>query len=179
MKLPNIYVLLFIVQLLSCVWFFVTTWTTEYQTSLSFTISWSLLKLTSIEPMMPSNHLVPWRPLLLPPSIFPSIRIFSSESALRIRWPKNWSFSFSISLYNEYSELISFRINRFDLAVQGTLKNLLQHHSFKALILRCSAIFTVQLSHMYVNTGKTIALTIWTLSAKWCLCFLIHRLGLL
>ena len=108
---------------------------------------------------MPSNHLILCRPLLLPPSIFPSIRVFSNESALCIRWPKYWSFSFSISPSNEYSELISFRIDLFDLAVQGTLKSLLQHYSSKASILQCSAFFIVQLSHPYVTVGKTIAFT--------------------
>ena len=122
--------------------------------------SWSLFKLMSIEPVIPSNHLILCCPLLLPSSIFPSIRVFSNESALCIRWPKNWSFSFSISLSNEYSGLISFRIDWFDpLAVQGTHKNLFQHHSSKASILQCSAFFIVQLSHLYMTTGKTIALT--------------------
>ena len=114
----------------------------------------------SIESVMPSNHLILCRPLLLLPSIFPSIRVFSDESVLRIRWPKYWSFSFSISLSNEYSGLISFKMDWFDLlAVQGTVKSLLQHHSSKAPILRCSAFFMVQLSHPYMTTGKTIALT--------------------
>ena len=114
----------------------------------------------SIESMMPSNHLVLCRPLLLPPSIFPNIRVFSNEAVLRIRWPKYWSFSFSISPSNEYSGLISFRINWLDLlAVQGTLKSVLQCHNSKASILQCSAFFTVQLSHPYMTTGKTIALT--------------------
>ena len=122
--------------------------------------SQSLLKLMSIEWVLPSNHLILCHPLLLPPSIFPSIRVFSNESVFRIRWTKYWSFSFSISPSNEYSGLISFRIDWFDLlAVQGTLKSLLQHHSSKASILRCSAFFTVQLSHAYLTTGKTIALT--------------------
>ena len=119
-----------------------------------------LLKLMSIESMMPSNHLILCRPLLLLPSVFPSIRVFSNESALCIRWPKYWSFSFSISPSNEYSGLISFRIDWFELlAVQGTLKSLLQHHSSKASILRCSASFMVQLSHAYMTTVKIIALT--------------------
>ena len=114
----------------------------------------------SIESVMPSNHLILCHPLLLPPSIFPSIRVFSNESALRIRWPKYWSFSFSISPSNEYSGLISFRMDWLDLlAVQGTLKSLLQHHSSKESTLRCSAFFIVQLSHPYMTTGKTIALT--------------------
>ena len=130
------------------------------QASLSITNSRSLLKLMSIESVMPSNHLILCRPLLFLPSIFPSIRVFSNESALHIRWPKYWSFSFSISPSNEYSGLISFRMDRLDLlAVQGTLKNLLQHHSSKASILWRSAFFIVQLSHPYMTTGKTIALT--------------------
>ena len=127
----------------------------------------SLLKLMSIASVMPSNHLILCRPLLLPPSVFPSIRVFSSESVLRIRWPEYWSFSFSISPSNEYSRLISFRIDWLNLlAVQGTLKSLLQHHSSKASILWCSAFFTVQLSHPYVTTGKTTALTRRTFVAK-------------
>ena len=121
----------------------------------------------SIELVMPSNHLILCHPLLLLPSIFPSIRVFSNESVLRIRWPKYWSFHFSISLSSEYSGLISFRINWFDLlAVQGTLKSLLQHHRSKASILQCSAFFMVQLSHLYMTTGKTIALTIQTFVGK-------------
>ena len=140
-----------------------TPWTAAYQASLSFTISWSLPKLMSIEPVRPSNHLILCCPLLLLPSIFPSIRIFSNEWALHIRWPNYWDFSFNISPSNEYSCLISFRIDWFDLfAVQETLKSLLQHHSSKASILQCSAFFMVQLSHLYMTTGKTIALTIWT-----------------
>ena len=119
-----------------------------HQASLSFTISWSLLKLISIELVMPSNHLILCHPILFPPSIFPSIRVFSNESVLCIRWPKYWSFSFSISPSNEYSGLISFRMDWLDLlAVQGTLKSLLQHHSSKASLLQCSAFFIVQLSH--------------------------------
>ena len=138
-----------------------TPWTAARQRSLSFTISWSLLKLMSIELMMPPNHLILCCPLLLLPSIFPSIRVFSSETALHIRWPKYWSFSFRISPSYEYSRLISCRIIWFDLfAVQGTLKSLLQHHTLKASILRCSVFFMVQLSHSYMTTGKTIALTI-------------------
>ena len=130
------------------------------QTSLSFTISWSLLKLISIEFVMPSNHLIHHHPLLLPPSIFPSIRVFSNKSLFCIRWPEYWSFSFSISPSNEYSGLISFRIYWFDLlAVQGTLKSLLQHHRSKPSILQRSAFFKVQLSHPSMTTGKTIALT--------------------
>ena len=133
----------------------------QHQASLSFTIPWSLLKLMSIELVMPSNYLILCCPLLLLPSIFPSIRVFSNESALRIRCPKYWNFSFSNSPSNEYSGLISFRINQFDLlAVQGTLKSLLQHHSLKASVLQCSALFVVQLSHPYMTTGKTIALTV-------------------
>ena len=136
-----------------------TPWTAAGQASLSITNSRNLLKLISIESVMPSNHLILCRPLLLLPSIFPSIRVFSSESVLRIRWPKYWSFSFSISPSNEYSGLISFRMNWFYLlAVHGTLKSLLQHHSPKASILQHSAFFVVQLSHPYMTTGKTIAL---------------------
>ena len=148
------------VQLLSPVRLFATPWTAGCQASLSITNSWSLLRLMSIESVMPSNHLILCRlPLLLPP-IFPSIRVFSHESASCIRWPQYWSFSFSISPSNEYSGLISFRMGWLDLlAVQGTLKSLLQHHSSKASILRCSAFFMAQLSHPYMTTGKTIALT--------------------
>ena len=121
----------------------------------------------SIESVMESNHLILYCPLLLLPSIFPSIKVFSNESLLRIRWPKHWSFSFSISPFNEHSELISFRTNWLDLlAVQGTLKNLIQHHSSKASLLQCSAFFVVQLSHPYMITGKTIALTRWTFVGK-------------
>ena len=135
--------------------------------SLSITNSWTLLKLKSIESVMLSNHLILCHPLLLPPSVFPSIRVFSNESALHIRWPKYWSFSFSISPSNEYSGLTSFRINWFDLlAVQGTLKSLLQHHSSKASILQRSAFFIVQLSYPYMTTVKTIALTRWTFVGK-------------
>ena len=123
-------------------------------------ISWSLLKLMSIESVMPSNHLILGHPLLLPSSVFLSIRVFSNEQVICIRWPKYWSFSFSISPSNEYLGLISFRMDWLDLlAVQGTLKSLLQHHSSKISILRCSAFFMVQLSHPYMTTGKTIALT--------------------
>jgi len=144
------------VQLLSHVRFFATPWTATRQASLSITKSWSLLKLMSIESVMPSNHLILCCPLLPPPSIFPSIRVFSNESALCIRWPKYWSFSFSISPSNEYSGLISFRMDWLDLlAVQGTLKRLFQHHSSKASILWCSAFFIIQLSHPYMTTGKT------------------------
>ena len=138
----------------------------------------SLFKLTSIESVMPSNHLILCHHLLLLPSILSSIRIFSNESVLRIRWPKYWSFSFSISPFNEYSGLISFRMDWLNLlAVQGTLKSLLQHHSSKASILWCSTFFIVQFSHPYLTTGKTIVLTRWTLLAKQCLCFLICCLG--
>ena len=133
----------------------VTPWTAARQASLSITNSWGLLKHMSIESVMPSNHLILYHPLLLPPSIFPSIRVFSSESVLCIRWPKYWSFSISISPSNEYSGLISFRIDWLDLlVVQRTLKSLLQHHSSKASILWCSAFFIVQLSHPYMTTGK-------------------------
>ena len=131
------------------------------------TNSWSLLKLISIRSVMPSNHLILCHPLLLLPSIFHSIRVFSSESVLHIRWPKDWSFGFSISPSNEYSGLIPFRMDWLDLLeVQGTLKSLLQHHSSKASILWCSAFFMVQLSHSYMATGKTIALTRWTFVSK-------------
>ena len=144
----------------------VTPWTALHQASLSITNSRSLLKLMSIESVMPSNHLILCHPLLLP-SIFPSIRMFSNESVLCIRWPKYWSFSFSISPSNEHSGLISFRIDWFDLlTVQETLKSLLQHHSSKASILRCSAFSIVQLSHPYMTTGNTIALTRWTFVGK-------------
>ena len=134
---------------------------------MSITNSRSLPKLMSIKLVMPSNHLILCHPLLLPPSIFPIIRVFSNESTLHIRWPKYWSFSLSISPSNEYSGLISFRIDWLDLlAVQGTLKNLLQHHSSKATILQHSAFFIVQLSHPYMTTGKTIALSRWTFVGK-------------
>ena len=149
-----------VVQLLSHVRLFAIPWTAARQASLSFTISQSLL--ITIESVMPSNHLFLCHLLLLS-SAFLSIRVFSNESALLIRWPKYWSFSFNISPFNEHSGLISFRIDWFDLlAVQGTLKSLLQHHSSKASILRRSAFFMVQLTHPYMTTGKTIALTIWT-----------------
>ena len=147
------------VQLLSHVRLFATPWTTAHQASLSITNSQNLLKFMSIKLVMPSNHLILCRLLLLP-SIFPSIRVFSNESALHIRWPKHWSFSFSISPSNEYSGLISFKVDWLDLlAVQGTLKSFPQHHNSKASILQCSAFFIVQLSHPYMTTGKTIALT--------------------
>ena len=155
------------VQLVSHVRIFVTPWTTAWQASLSFTNSWNLLKLMSIESPMPCNHLILCCPLLLLPSIFPSIRVFSDESVLHTRWPKYWSFSFSISPSNKYSGLISFRIDWFDLlAVQGTLKNLLQHHSSKASVLWCSTFLMFQHSHLYMPTGKTIALTIQTFVGK-------------
>ena len=149
-----------VVQLLSHVQLFATPWTAACQASLSFTISWNLLKLMSIESVIPSDHLILCHPLLLLPSIFPSTRVFSKESALRIRWPKYWSFSSNISPSNEHPRLISLRMDWLDLlAVQGTLKSLLQHHSSKASVFRCSAFFLVQLSYPYMTTGKTIALT--------------------
>ena len=155
------------VQLLSCVKLFAIPWTAAHQASLSITNSWSLLKLKSIKSVMPSNHLILCHPLLLLPSIFPSIRVFSKRSVLRITWPKYWNFSFSISPSNGYSGLISFRMDWLDLlAVQGTLKSLLQHHSSKASILQCSAFFIVQLSHPYMTSGKTIALTRWAFVSK-------------
>ena len=133
-----------------------TPWTAAHQACLSITNSRSLPKLISIKLVMPSNHLILCRPLLLLPSIFPSIRVFSNESALHIRWPKYWSFSFNISPSNQYPGLISFRMDWLDLlAVQGTLKHLIQHHSSKATVLRHSAFFLVQLSHPYMTTGKT------------------------
>ena len=154
------------VQSFSCVWLFATPWTAARQASLSITNSWSLPKLMSIELVMPSNHLILCLPLLLP-SVFPSIRVFSSESAVHIRWPKYWSFSLNISPSNDYLGLISFRMDWLDLlAVQGSLKSLLQHHSSKRSIIWCSAFFTVQLSHPYMTTGKTIALTIQTFLGK-------------
>ena len=149
------------VQSLSHVWLFATPWTAASQASLSITISWSSPKPMSIESMMPSNHLILCHPLFLP-SIFPSIRVFSNESALRIRWPKYWSFSFNIIPSKEHPGLISFRMDWWNLlAVQGTLKSLLQYHSSNASILWRSAFFIVQLSHPYMTTGKTIALTRW------------------
>ena len=154
-------------QSLSRVRLFVTPWTAACQAFLYITNSRSLPKLMSIESLMPSNHLIFCHPLLLLPSIFPSIRVFSNESALRIRWPKYWSFSFNISPSNQHPGLISFRMDWLDLlAVQGTLKSLLQDYSSKASILQCSAFFIVQLSHPYMTTGKTIALTIWTSVSK-------------
>ena len=144
------------VQLLSRVRLFATPWITAHQASLSITNSWSLPKLMSIESVMLSSHLISCHPLLLPPSIFPSIRVFSNESVLRIRWPKDWSFSFNISPSNEHPGLISFWMDWLDLlAVQGTLKSLLQHHSSKASVLWRLAFFMVQLSYPYITTGKT------------------------
>ena len=155
------------VQSLSRVRLFVTPWIAACQASLSITNSQSLLKCISIELVMPSSHLILCHPLLLLPPISPSIRVFSNESTLCVRWLKFWSFSFSISPSNEHPGLISFRMDWVDLlAVQGTLKSLLQHHSSKASILLCSASFTVQLSHPYITTGKIIALTRWTFVGK-------------
>ena len=152
------------VQSLSHIQLFVTSWTAARQATLSIINSWSLLKLMSIELVMLSNHLILCCPLLLLPSITPSIRVFANESGLHIRWPSYWSFSFSISFSNEYSGLISFRMDCLDLfAVQGSLKSLLQHHSSKASILWHSAFFIVQLSHPYMTSGRTKALTIQTL----------------
>ena len=163
------------VHSLSRVQFFATPWNAAYQASLSITNSQSLFKFMSIKSVMPSKHLIHCHPLLFLPSIFPSIRVFSNP-VLRIRCPNYLSFSFSINPSNEYSGLISFRIDWFDLlAVQGTLKSLLQHHSSKASILRCSAFFIVQLSHPYMNTGKTIALTRSAFVSN--VCFLICSLG--
>ena len=160
MLLTSVLALTSSVQSLSCVRLFATPWTAACQASLSITNSQSLPKLMSIESVMPSNHLILCRPLLLPPSIFSSIRVFSSESVLCIRWPKYWSFSFNISPSNEDSGLISFRMEWFDLlAVQGTLKSLLQHHSSEAPILQHSAFFIVQHSHPYMTTGEITALT--------------------
>ena len=155
------------VQSLSHVWFFVTPWTAARQASLSITNSRSSLRLTSIRSVMPSSHLILCRAFLLLPPIPPRIRVFSNESTLHTRWPKYWSFSFSILPSNEHPGLISFRMDCLDLlAVQGTLKSLLQHHSSKASILRRSAFFTVQLSHPCMTTGKNIALTRWTFVGK-------------
>ena len=155
------------VQSLSRVRLFVTPWTAACQASLSITNSWGLLRIMSIASVMPSNHLILCHPLLLLPSIFASIRVFSNESVLHIRWPNYWNFSFSISPSNGYSGLISFRMDRLNLlAVQATLKSLLQHHSSKASILGHSAFFIVQRSHPYMTTGKTIALTRQTFVGK-------------
>ena len=156
-----------VIQSLNYVQLFSTPWTAAHQAPLSFTSSWSLLKLMSIESVMPSNHLILCCPLLPLPSILPSIWVFSNESALCIRWPKYWSFSFSVSPSTEYSGFISLGIDGFDLlTVQGTLKSLLQHHNSDASILWCSAFFMVQLSHPYMTTRKTVALTIWTFVSK-------------
>ena len=166
------------VQSLSHVWLFVTPLTTAHQAPLSITNSQSLFKLTSIELVMPSNHLTLCRRLLLLSSIFLSIRVFSSESALHIRWPKYWSFSFLISPFNEFSGLICFKIDWFDLlAVQGIFKSLLQHHSSKASILQCSAFFIIQFSHPYMTTGKTTTLTRQTFVGKVMSLLLICCLG--
>ena len=155
------------VQSLSHVRLFATPWTAAHQTSMSSTVSWSLLQFMSIESVILSNHLILCHPLLLLSSIFPSMRVFSSELALHIRWPKYWSFSFSFSPSNEYLEFISLKIDWFDLlAVQGTLKSLLQPCNWKASILWHSAFFMVQLSHPYMTAGKDVALTIQTLLAK-------------
>ena len=157
----QLFAALVVAQSHSHIWLFANPWTVAHQASLSFAISRSLLKLMSIESMMPSNHLVLCCPLLLLPSIPPSIRVFSSESALHIRWPKYWSFNFSISPSSEYSGLISLRIDWFDLlAVQETFKSLLQHHSSKASIVRPSDFFIVQLSHPYMTTGKAYMTTL-------------------
>ena len=154
-----------VVHWLSHVRLFVTPWTAAHQASLFLTISWSLLKLMSIELVMSSNHLILCYPFFLLPSVFPSIRVFSNELALHNRWPKYWNYSISPS--NEYSGLISFRMKCFDhLAVQGTLKSFLQHHSLKASILQSATFSMVQLSHLYMTVGKTIALTIWTFVSK-------------
>ena len=156
-----------VVQSFSHVWLFATPWTAACQVFLSFTISWSLLKFMSIELVMSPNHFILCHLLLFLPSIFPSIRVFSNEMALHIRWPKYWSFSFSISSSNDYSGLISFRIDWFDcLAVWGTLKSLLQHNSSKASVLQCPPLFMAQLLHPYMTTGKSIALTRWTSVGK-------------
>ena len=167
-----------VIQLLSHVGLFVTSQTAACQASMSSTISWSLLRFMSIESVMLSNYLILCCPLLLLPSIFPSIRVFSSESALRIRWPKYWSFSFRISPSNKYLWLISFRIDWLDLSVQGTLKSLLQHHSMKASILLGSAFF---MSNSHICTWLLKKPWLWLhvpLSGKWCRCFLIRCLGL-
>ena len=167
------------VQWLSRIQLFSTSWFVACQAPLSSTISWSLFKCMSTESMMLSNHLILCHSLLILPSIFPSIRNFSNESAFHIREPKYWSFSFSNGPSNEYSGLIYFRINCFDLlAVQGTLKSLLHHHSSKASILQHSAFFMVQLSHPYMTTRKTIVWLYRPLSTKWCPCFLVCCLGL-
>ena len=156
-----------VVQSLSNVRLFATPWTAACHISLSFPISWSLLKIMSIGSVMPSKYIIFCHHFSLIPSIFPNIRVFSNESALLMKWPKYWSFSFSINPSKEYSGLMSFRMDWFDLlAVQGTLKSLLQHHSSKASILQRSAFFMVQFSHPYMTTEKTEALTIWTFVGK-------------
>ena len=166
----SVYLYLYIVvvvQLPSSVRFFVTPWTAACQASLDLTSFWSLPKFMFIASVMPSSHPVLWSPLLLLPSIFPSISYFSNESSIHIRWPKSWSFSFSINPSSEYSRLISLRIDWFDLlAVQGTFRSLLQHHNLKASVLWCSAFFMVQFSQSYVTTGKTIALTVQTFVSR-------------
>ena len=163
----SLYIQFSSVQSLSRVRLFAIPWIAALQASLSITNSWISPKLLSNESVIPSRHLILCHPLLLLPPIPPSIRVFSNESTLHMRWPKYWSFSFSISPSKEHPGLISFRMNWLDLlVVQGTLKSLLQHHSSKASILRCSAFFTVQLSHPYMTTGKTIALTRWTFVGK-------------
>ena len=168
-----------IVQSLTHVQLFATPWTAACQASLSFTISYSLLKLISIESVMPSNHLTLCCPLLLLPSIFPSIDVFSNESVLPIKWPKYWSFSFSISPSSEYAGLISFMIDWFDLlAIQQTLESILQHHNLKVSVLQYSAFLMVQVLHPYMTTGITISLTIWTFVGKLMSLLLIFCLGL-
>ena len=158
-----VYLLLLLFKSWSHVPLFATPWKEACQASLSITNFWNLLELMSIELVMTSNHLILCHPPLLLPSIFLSIRVFSNESAVHIRWPKYWSFSFCINPSSEYSGLISFRVGRLDLlAVQGTLKSLLQHHNSKASILRFSAVFLIQFSHLYMTTAKIMALTIWT-----------------
>ena len=168
-------------KLLSRVQLFATPWAAARQASLSITNSQSLLKVRSIKLVVPSNRLILCRPLLLLPSILPRISVFSSELVLHIRWPKYWNFSFSISPSNEFSGLISFRIDWLDLpAIQGTLKSLLQHHNSKASILWCLAFFMAQLSHPYMTTGKTIPLTRWTIVGKVMSLFfnMLSRLGI-
>ena len=161
-----IFVYAVVAQSLSHVWLFETSWTAARQSPQPFTISWSLLRFLSIESVLPLNHLIFCFPLHLLPLIFLSIRVFSSEFAVCIRCPKYWSFSFSISPSSEYSGLISFRIDWFDLAAQGTLKGLLQYHSSKAPILQHSAFFMIQLSYLYITKRKSIALTIWTIVSR-------------
>ena len=167
-SLPSLYQFKLFSSVQSLSRFFATPWITAHQASLSITNSQSSPRLMSIESVMPSSHLILCHPLLLLPPNPPSIRVFSNESTLPIRWPKYWSFSFSLSPSNKHPGLVSFRMDWLDLlAVQGTLKSLLQHHSSKASILRSSAFFTVQLSHPYMTTGKTIALTRWTFVGKY------------